>query len=41
MMDIFGQSGPLVAGCVVLAALAFVVREVVAGTHRAVGHDLW
>ena len=41
MMEIFGQPDLLVAGCLVLAALAFAAREVAAGALRAAGDDLW
>ena len=41
MMDIFGERDLLLVGCVALAALVFVAREVVAGALRAAGQDLW
>lgn len=41
MMDVFGQPDLLIAGCVVLAALAFAAREVTAGVLRSAGDDLW
>lgn len=41
MIDVIGQPDLLVAGCAVLAAPAFAVREVAAGLLPAVGGDLW
>jgi hypothetical protein len=41
MMESFGQPELLVAGCAVLAILAFAAREVAAGALRSAGDDLW
>ncbi len=41
MMEVFGQPEVLVAGCAVLAVLAFSAREIAAGALRAAGDDLW
>ena len=40
-MDALGKIDPLLVGCVAIAVLIFVAREVASGLLRAVGSDLW